>query len=465
MTVESANPPISYALPRRSAMRRVAIVASLLLVLAGVTASMFLLRSMDSQLVEMSDNYEVRKQARELMLAIVDAETGQRGYIISRDQAYLAPYNAAIGRLSSTYEALVGLVRNSPSQLAQLESIVPDLDAKRAEMAGTVELMGEGRVSDAVAMVRSDTGLELMDRLRTVMRAFIADSDQRLVVRNAEIAAYRQWLFVATLVAMGGAALLALGLFARSQRKVSVLAEERSHLRSQNEELEAHVRERTREAEDARAHAERERARLETLLQDTNHRIGNSLATVSSLLGLQLARSKSDEVKHALEAAQNRVQAIASAHRRLRLGADLETTDAAEFLDDVIDDIAATLPAGKTIRFSTDIEPMVLPARDATTIGIVVSELVTNALKHAFTSRNEGAINVHFRRIDSVPVLTVEDDGGGMGEGDATQSGLGALIIKQLARQFGGEEPDYRAREGGGTAVSVALPKLQVADA
>ena len=83
------------------------------------------------------------------------------------------------------------------------------------------------------------------------------------------------------------------------------------------------MRERTLEAEEARRHAERERERVEALLQDTNHRIGNSLATVSSLLGLQLTRTKSDEVRKALEAAQSRVQAIASGHRRLRLGPDL----------------------------------------------------------------------------------------------------------------------------------------------
>ena len=264
--------------------------------------------------------------------------------------------------------------------------------------------------------------------------------------------------------ALGGSAILALGLFTRTQQRVSALFEERMSLQSQNEELEQHIRQRTHEAEEARAHAERERARLETLLQDTNHRIGNSLATVSSLLGLQLARSGSDEVKHALEAAQNRVQAIASAHRRLRLGADLESTDASGFLDDVVADIAATQPSETAVTLESAIEPIVLPARDATTIGIVVSELVTNALKHAFPDGRRGTIWVRFRRIDGVPVLTVEDDGIGMAA-DQPQTGLGALIIKQLARQFGGEEPVYQQREDGGTAVSVQLPRLNVDDA
>ena len=462
MTAETSQPPIAYSLPRRPWMRRVAISASLLLVLAAIVASLFVVRSVDNQLTELTNAYEVRRQARELMIALVDAETGQRGYMISRDTAYLEPYNAAVTRLSGTYEALVGLLQTNPSELARLESIVPDLDAKRAEMAGSIELVSEGRVSDAFALLRTDTGLELMDRIRTTLRGLIADEDARLLARNAEMGVYRAWLFATILIALVGSALLGIGLFSRTQRKVTALFEERSHLQSENKELEEHIQARTREAEEARAHAERERARLETLLQDTNHRIGNSLATVSSLLGLQLARSGSDEVKHALEAAQSRVQAIASAHRRLRLGADLETADAAEFLEDVVADIAAT--SEKPVRVDTDIEPMVLPARDATTLGIVVSELVTNALKHAFPDGRSGTILVRFSRLETVPVLSVEDDGVGVDAGQ-TQTGLGALIVKQLARQFGGEEPSYQPRPGGGTVVAVHLPKLNVTDA
>lgn len=448
--------------PRRGLVRRVAIIASLTLVLVAVAASLYLVRTVDSQLADIAQTYEIRRQARELMLAIVDAETGQRGYLITRDEAYLDPYNVAVGNLSQTYQSLLALIRDNPTQLERIEGLVPDLDAKRAEMARTIELMSDGQSAEALALLRSDTGLELMERIRTVLRQVIGEEDDKLIERNGRMELYRQLLVVTILAALAAAAILAYSLLSRTQRKVVALAQQQNRLLSENEELEAHVRARTAEAEEARGHAERERARLETLLQDTNHRIGNSLATVSSLLGLQLARTSSDEVRNALEAAQLRVQAIASGHRRLRLGADLETTDAAEFLADVIDDLATALPPGKAVNFEKQLEAMIIPARDATTLGIVVSELVTNALKHAFAEGQSGTVFIRFGRPEAgATALTVEDNGSGITTGEG-QDGLGALIVKQLARQFGGTEPEYRTREGGGTSITVRLPRLDV---
>ncbi len=453
---------IGISLPRNISVRRIAIMLSMSLMLLAVMASLFLVRTVDGQLADIAKTYEIRRQARELTLAVVDAETGQRGYLLTRDQDYLAPYKMAVLTMMDTYDRLRQQVEDNPQQLARLDEMLPELDAKRAEMARTIELMGEDRVADALNLFRSDAGERYMDNIRMRLRSFIAEEDARLIERNAGVALYRQSLIVAILVALVAAAALAYALLYRSQRRVNALAEQQSALRLANEELEVRVRERTAEAEEARAFAERERERVETLLRDTNHRIGNSLATVSSLLGLQLARTSSEEVRNALEAAQARVQAIASGHRRLRLGADLETTDIADFLEDVTEDLAQGAPAGTSITFIKEFEHLIIPARDATTIGIVVSELVTNAYKHAFGPDRAGTIKVGFGRgPGGVIALTVEDDGRGMGDA-AGRSGLGALIVRQLANQFGGVEPRYESRAGGGTSVVIELPKLEV---
>jgi two-component sensor histidine kinase len=445
---------------RIGSVRRLAIVVSMLLVLAAAAASLYLVRTVDSQLADIRDTYEVRRQARELMLAVVDAETGQRGYLLTQDSAYLDPYDRAVASMDSTYAELMRLVSDNEAQRIRLDGLEPNLQAKRAEMAQTIEMMSAGDVANALALLRSDEGKALMDAIRGTLRTFIAEEDAKLIERNRRMEGYRQMLVLAILAALAAAAILAYALFTRAQQQVAKLAQRENQLIEQNVELEEHIRARTVEVEEARARAERERARLETLLQDTNHRIGNSLATVSSLLGLQLARSSSDEVRNALEAAQGRVHAIASAHRRLRLGADLETTDAAEFLASVVDDLATSVPADKAIAMHQDFAAMVIPARDATTLGIVVSELVTNAVKHAFDAGVAGNIWIRFVRSEQgAPELRVEDDGQGLPETGAAGSGLGAVIIKQLARQFGGV-PDYGPRDGGGTVVKVSLPNL-----
>jgi two-component sensor histidine kinase len=449
------------ALPKRDAGRRLSIVLSLTFVLAAAAASLFLVRSVDSQLNDIAKTYEVRRQARELVLSLVDAETGQRGYLITQDAVYLHPYELAIATLDTTYRNLVDLISDDAEQLKQIEPLAGLIERKRREMAQTIDLASRGLLSAALAIVRADTGQDLMTDLRDAIRTFVVREDAKLLERNAAVQGYRQWLVVTIMAALASAATLAYVLFTRTQQQYSSLARASTALQEQNEELEAHVRERTAEAEEARAHAERERARVEALLQDTNHRIGNSLATVSSLLGLQVTRTRSDEVRKALEAAQGRVHAIASAHRRLRLGADLETVSADEFLDSVLDDLRTTHATGRDVAFHGEFEPLTINARDATTIGIILGELITNALKHAFAEQGSGNIWARLRRnADGVAVLSVEDDGRGLApDAEKTESGLGAMIVKQLARQFGGS-PSYDGREGGGTRVSVTLPEL-----
>ena len=265
----------------------------------------------------------------------------------------------------------------------------------------------------------------------------------------------------AVIAALAGAVVLGYSLLVRTQQQVSVLARRSTFLSSQNEVLEAHVRERTQALDEARQHAERERLRVEALLQDTNHRIGNSLATVSSLLGLQLLRSKSEEVRAALESARLRVHAIASSHRRLRLGDDLETSSADEFLGAVVEDIQQTAAGIGRVTINSEVAPIIMGSRDATTLGILVSELVTNALKHGFPDGREGTVLVRLaRNEDEAPVLSVADDGVGLlNEGQAESSGLGSVIVKQLANQFGGI-PRYHPSPEGGLMVEVPLPNL-----
>ena len=441
--------------------RRLAVWVSLGLICLAALAALLLMQGIDRQLGDITKTYAVRNAARELTHALSQAEASQRGYLLTADPQILQPDREAVSSLDRRVAALLDMTADDPGQSARVASITGDISNKMAEMNRTVELVTTQRAEEAQTLTETGMGARLMAEVSATLEDFIAEEDVKLTSRNLAIDQTRTGLVAALIAALTAAVVLAYSLLRRTQRQVSVLAQRHRGLLSQKEALEAEVAERTRDIEEARAHADRERQRVEALLQDTNHRIGNSLATVSSLLALQMMRSPSEPVRAALEAARLRVHAVASAHRRLRLGDDLETASANEFLSAVLEDIAATQADGERIAVVGELAPIEVSARDATTLGILVGELVTNALKYAFPEGREGRIVVQLDRDrEGVPMLCVHDNGVGMQPGhEATEAGLGSVIVRQLAGQFGGE-PIYSVPEGGGVAVKVLLPEL-----
>jgi two-component sensor histidine kinase/CHASE3 domain sensor protein len=445
-------------LGRRTA-RRIAVWVSLVLVCLAAVVSLLLMQGMDRQLRDITDTYAVRDTARELVNVMGEAEASQRGYLLTRDQQFLEPYRAAAARVDTYVQALLEMTADDPAQTERVRSITGDIAGKMAEMARTVELVAAARQDEAQSLTESGMGARLMSEVRGTLQDFIDEENQKLAQRNVAIDDSRIWLVGTIIAALAGAVCLAYALMARTQKQVSAMAVRHRGLIDQNEALEAEIAERTRAIEEARVHAERERQRVEALLQDTSHRIGNSLATVSSLLALQLMRTRSEEVRTALEAARLRVHAIASAHRRLRLGDDMESARADEFLSAVLEDIATTQADAGRITIEGKIESIEVSARDATTLGILVGEFVTNALKHGFPDGRRGRVDVAlFRDEAGIPTLKVEDNGVGLPEGQ-DEGGLGSVIIRQLSGQFGGE-PIYTSTTGKGVTVLVSLPAL-----
>jgi two-component sensor histidine kinase len=445
-------PPIS--------LRRLAVWVSLGLVCLAAVAALMLMQSIGQQIGDVTETQEVRTAARDLTNALSAAESGQRGFLLTQNEEFLAPYHAAVATIDQRVEALTEMTADDADQRQRVVSITGDIAGRLAEMARAVQLVEGERADDAQSLTETGMGARLMAEVTETLEAFIAEEDSKLAARNRAIDQSRFALVAALIAALVAAATLAYALLSRTQRRVKELARSRMGLLDQNEALEIEIASRTRDIEEARAVAERERQRVEILLQDTNHRIGNSLATVSSLLALQMLRTQSDEVRNALEAARLRVHAIASAHRRLRLGDELDTAIAAEFLQAVLDDIATTQSDPRRISIEGDIAPIEVNARDATTLGILVAELVTNALKHAFPKGADGTIRVTFQAdAEGVPTIAVSDNGMGMGDHDPTSDkGLGTVIVKQLSSQFGGV-PHYESAAPGLT-VFIALPNL-----
>ncbi|ARY60511.1 sensor histidine kinase [Brucella melitensis] len=452
----------------KSSVRPIAVIVSLGLVLLSASMTLFLPSSVNNQIVDISHNYALRQQVDKVSRLANNIEMSRRGYLLTLDDNYLDLYRRSILTVDQTLADLVVLTKQNPQQDARVKQIRALVERQQEEVGETVNLAAAGRVNEAVKKVRGDEGKVLMDQLADTVTQFIDAEEQQLAERNERINHMRYWMTATSIVALASAVVLGLLLFTRVQRYARLLFEGQSVLRSEKELLEQRVRERTAELEQERSIAERERKRVEVLLQDTNHRIGNSLATVSSLLGLQMRQTQDENARAALVAARDRVQTVSTAHRRLRLGEDMETARVDEFLQSVIGDIRSAIGHDRDIRFETDFSPLDLKARDVTTIGIVLGELITNAIKHAFPGRKQGRISVSLKPdMENVPVLLVEDDGVGWQRkaGDDKRvngrvNGLGMIVVEQLCLQFG-EKPVYgQAENSCGTRVTVRLSSL-----
>lgn len=449
----------------QSSIRPIAVIVSLGLVVLSAAMTLFLSSSVTHQILDISRNYALRQQVDKVARLANNVEISRRGYLLTLDDAHLELYRNSILTVDNTLNDLESLLGSDPEQKSRVKRIRSLLEREQHEVHQTVELVEAGNISAALEKVRSDEGKRLMDKLSVTVYEFIDAEEKQLAQRNERINRMRYWMAATSVLALASAAMLGLLLFSRVQRYARAMFEGQTALRSANELLEQRVLERTAELEEERRIAEHERSRVELLLQDTNHRIGNSLATVSSLLGLQMRQTQSEDARAALVAARDRVQTVSTAHRRLRLGEDMETARVDEFLTTVISDITSAIGQDRKIEFVTDFAPLDLKARDVTTIGIIVGELVTNAIKHAFKGKSEGRITVRFQPDgDGIPLLEVSDNGiGWRGESvseRAEKNGLGMLVVEQLCVQFG-EKPHYgEAEEGRGTRVTVRLATL-----
>jgi two-component sensor histidine kinase len=201
--------------------------------------------------------------------------------------------------------------------------------------------------------------------------------------------------------------------------------------------------------EKARLQSERDRAekevrdardRAEVLLHEVNHRVANSLALVAAFVALQ-ARAVSDpSVRSALGEIQNRIAAIAGVHRHLYSSKDVRVVEISDYLAILLRDLEATFrEAGNASTVRLAAERIEVPTDKAVSIGIVVTELITNAFKYAYPNNQAGEIRVRLEKSEAdKATLSVEDDGiGWTGEGTIRGTGAGSGIINDLARGLG----------------------------
>lgn len=231
---------------------------------------------------------------------------------------------------------------------------------------------------------------------------------------------WRTWWFIGLCILAAGL-MLQVGLSAAAERRRARV-------------LEAKVLERTGELRASLAEKE-------VLLREIHHRVKNNLQVVASLLYLQ-ARGVPEPVRHLFDESRERLKTMALIHETLYRSSDLSKIEVPGYFATLSEAIFKTLGAERVaVRLELKLAPVSLPTELAVTCGLILNELLTNALKYAFPGERGGTVGIEFEEVAAGGYrFVVWDDGRGLPPGlDVRSSGtLGLKLVDGLARQLGG---------------------------
>jgi two-component sensor histidine kinase len=391
------------------------------------------------------DARDTRSSSVELRSSLEAAESSQRGFMVSGNEIYLAPYDSAKSAAQRHLDRLKQLLRPYPDTAPMLQRLSVVIDSKFGEMDQTITLKEDRRDEEALTLLRTNRGKALMDEANVFLSGILRTADERL---TAGVGEQRENAARLRLVSLLGALVIVLVVAATGvtvARYTREIAQARDEVRRLASGLEERVQSRTADLAKARDHAE-------VLLAEVNHRVANSLSIVASLVKLQ-GNAVTDRIaKDALDETYARIFAIASVHKRLYSARDVRFVALDEYLSGLLDQLSTSMRnegSGAWLRY--DLEPLRLPTDASVNLGVVVSEWVTNAFKYAYPDTS-GEVRVRLKALpDGRAELVVEDDGVGRQGGIVKGTGVGTRLVTAMAGTMKAEV-EYLARQPGTSA-------------
>src|SRR4051812_26501278 len=195
-------------------------------------------------------------------------------------------------------------------------------------------------------------------------------------------------------------------------------------------------------------------------IREIHHRVKNNLQTVAALLRLQARRVSVPEARAALEESMRRVQSIALVHETLSVSID-ESVDFDEIVDRLLGMLSDVMGSGSRVRVQRKGSFGEIPAEAATALVLVLTELVQNAIEHAFPEERDGTVSVVAERIRGQLTVQIVDDGVGLTADFPVERGdrLGLQIVRTLvSAELNGTVEFERSADTGGTRATAVIP-------
>lgn len=400
---------------------------SMMLVLLALTLAMLALATVIAQTVVAQQ--EARHRAmlegdslialQRILVTMVDAESGQRGYLLTRNRSYLAPYKTARQRLDQALARLRQAAAEAPDsdegdRIARIEKLA---QGKFVELDKTIELADAGFTAQAQALVRSDIGKIQMDALRGEVASLGAEKAERRSDAFARAATLENRML--PMIGILGLAILAL--------VVAGFRAERNRAHAAAEAAQAAL---LREAND----------RAQLLARELNHRVKNLFSVILSIV--TLSARKQAPMQEVIEDIRARIHALSRAH----VASQGKVGEATVLLGATIDETMKPYADAEGERVRIAGPEVELPVRMVTPIGLIVHELATNAAKYGALSADQGCVEVTWDVLASTegkkeltlswiesggPALSMEPNG-------PEAAGFGSRMTALAASQLGG---------------------------
>jgi signal transduction histidine kinase len=444
----------------------VALVTSIAIVLGSAYVARNNIEEVAGITEEVMHTGELLDTVSRLRSLLHAAETGQRGYLLTGDKEYFAPYARAVPLIEEALAELRKLATGKERQLRRFASVEQLSAEKLTELRSSIEAVDRGERGEAMRILTSRRGLEVTDALVTILSEMRAEELQLRAVYK-DLARRQNWLsqvseFVTTAVVLSQIALCYFLLL----RYLRQRREAEASLAELNEHLEDAVRRRTEELRDLSRHLmtvrEEEKARIARELHDE---MGSSLTAVNMDLSSVRQRLGEDSPLAArLARATNTLKSTVEAMRRIiedLRPTMLESLGLREAVRSLAKDCSERYGVPLDVDFPDELPP--LPAGSPIGLFRIAQEALTNAIRHAKASSIRLAIRVDGDNV----IMEIVDDGVGILSGSAgsKRTPHGLLGIRERATAMGGGSTIGSGPGGRGTEIRVTVPAAKVRSA